>query len=54
MRSTAVNRSMIEDIAEKVHNIMDILRDCPDEILTCRCEQILDRLDTLAATEECE
>ncbi|MBQ9704927.1 MAG: hypothetical protein IJV55_01875 [Paludibacteraceae bacterium] len=35
-------------IAEKVHNIMDILRDYPDEVIDYYCEHILNRLDTLA------
>lgn len=37
-----------EEIAEKVHNIMDILRVYPDEILFYQCEEMLDRLDVLA------
>lgn len=37
-----------EEIAEKVHNIMDILRVYPDEIIDYHCEKILDRLDLLA------
>lgn len=36
------------EIAEKVHNIMDILREYPDEIIDYHCEKILDRLDLLA------
>ena len=36
------------EIAEKVHNIMDILREYPDDILVYQCEEILDRLDALA------
>lgn len=36
------------EIAEKVHNIMDILREYPDDILFYQCEEILDRLDVLA------
>lgn len=40
-----------EEIAEKVHNIMDILREHPDEVLSYRCEQLLDRIDTLAAAD---
>lgn len=37
-----------EEIAEKIHNIMDILRVYPDEILFYQCEEMLDRLDVLA------
>ena len=37
-----------EQIAEKVHNIMDILRESPDEFVSYHCEKILDRLDLLA------
>lgn len=36
------------EIAEKVHNIMDVLRDYPDDIIDHHCEKILDRLDLLA------
>ena len=35
------------EIAEKVHNIMDILRTFPDEFIDYHCEKILDRLDLL-------
>ncbi|MBR2097961.1 MAG: hypothetical protein IJ907_08835 [Prevotella sp.] len=37
-----------EEIAEKVHNIMDTLREYPDEFIDYHCEKILDRLDLLA------
>ena len=37
-----------EEIAEKVHNIMDLLRAYPDEFINYHCEKILDRLDLLA------
>lgn len=37
-----------EEIAEKVHNIMDLLRTYPDEFINYHCEKILDRLDLLA------
>lgn len=37
-----------EEIAEKVHNIMDILREHPDEFIDYHCEKILDRIDLLA------
>lgn len=37
-----------EEIAEKVHNIMDILRAYPDDFIDYHCEKILDRLDILA------
>lgn len=36
------------EIAEKVRNIMDILREHPDEITDFHCEKILNRLDVLA------
>lgn len=38
----------IQEIAEKIHNIMDILCEYPDEIIDYHCEKILDRLDLLA------
>lgn len=40
------------EIAEKVHNIMDLLRDSEDRILTDLCERMLDRLDALAEMKE--
>lgn len=39
------------EIAEKIHNIQDILRGSPDPCLTRHCEKMLDRLDVLAALE---
>ena len=41
-----VNR---EEIAEKIRNIRDILREDPDRVLEGHCEKMLDRLDVLAA-----
>ena len=38
-----------EEITEKVHGIMDILRENPDMVLSHHCERMLDRLDVLAA-----
>lgn len=35
-------------IAEKIHNVMDILREYPDTIIEFHCEKILNRLDILA------
>lgn len=45
-----------EEIAEKIHNIMDILREHPDDIMLYQCEEMLDRLDVLAKVnmEDCE
>lgn len=40
-----------EEIAEKIHNIMDILRVYPDEIMFIQCEDMLDRLDVLAKVD---
>ena len=37
------------EITEKVHNIMDILREYPDECIDYHCEKILNRVDVLAA-----
>ncbi|MBQ0166870.1 MAG: hypothetical protein KBT02_07190 [Treponema sp.] len=39
---------VIEEIAEKVHNIQDLLRECPDDIVDYYCEQIIERLNVLA------
>ena len=39
------------EIAEKIHNIQDILREHPDEGLNSLCERMLFRLDILALTE---
>ena len=39
------------EIAEKIHNIMDILREHPDDGLNSLCERMLFRLDILALTE---
>ena len=39
------------EIAEKIHNIQDALRENPDRILNRHCEQMLNRLDVLAAME---
>lgn len=36
------------EIVEKVHNIMDLLREYPDEFINYHCEKILDRIDLLA------
>jgi len=37
------------EITEKIHNIMDLLRENPDMVLSHHCERMLDRLDVLAA-----
>lgn len=37
------------EITEKIHNIMDLLRVYPDEILKNLCERMLNRLDVLSA-----
>lgn len=37
------------EITEKIHNIMDLLREHPDMVLSHHCERMLDRLDVLAA-----
>lgn len=39
------------EIAELTRQILDVLRECPDSIIGQHCEQILDRLDVLAAME---
>lgn len=48
-RSKTMNRpDVIEEIAEKVHNIQDLLRERPDDIVDYYCEQIIERLNVLA------
>ena len=44
------------EITEKIHNIMDLLREHPDESLSSLCDRMLFRLDILALTEreDCE
>lgn len=39
---------VIEEIAEKVHNIQDLLRERPDDIVDYYCEQIIEMLNVLA------
>ena len=44
-----MNEVTRNEITEKVHGIMDILRENPDMVLSHHCERMLDRLDVLAA-----
>ena len=46
-----MNADTRTEITEKVHNIMDLLREHPDEGLNSLCERMLFRLDILALTE---
>ena len=46
-----MNADTRTEITENVHNIMDILREHPDEGLNSLCERMLFRLDILALTE---
>ncbi len=40
-----------EEIAERIHNIMDVLREYPDEYIDGICEEVLDYLDALGESE---
>ena len=51
-----MNADTRAEITEKIHNIMDLLREHPDEGLSSLCDRMLFRLDILALTEreDCE